>query len=126
MFYVRIDYQFKTSEPKNAYVGGANSSRVKVLLEWTGNVQFPVRWSLKEALPSGWGAGGVARLNFKTSRVGVYKCFMSLSESERKFVVFVGILEKGTEMRCTETITIVQFLSYYVERIEHLYIAIHN
>ena len=53
MFYVRIDYQFKTSEPKNAYVGGANSSRVKVLLEWTGNVQFPVRWSLKEALPSG-------------------------------------------------------------------------
>ena len=55
MFYVRIDYQFKTSEPKNAYVGGANSSRVKVLLEWTGNVQFPVRWSLKEALPSGWG-----------------------------------------------------------------------
>ena len=122
MFYVRIDYQFKTSEPKNAYVGGANSSRVKVLLEWTGNVQFPVRWSLKEALPSGW----VARLNFKTSRVGVYKCFMSLSESERKFVVFVGILEKGIEMRCTETVTIVQFLSYYVERIEHLYIAIHN
>ena len=58
MFYVRIDYQFKTSEPKNAYVGGANSSRVKVLLEWTGNVQFPVRWSLKEALPSGWGGGG--------------------------------------------------------------------
>ena len=22
----------------------------------------------------GWGGGGVARLNFKTSRVGVYKC----------------------------------------------------
>ena len=62
MFYVRIDYQFKTSEPKNAYVGGANSSRVKVLLEWTGNVQFPVyRWSLKEALPSGLGAGGGGR-----------------------------------------------------------------
>ena len=123
MFYVRIDYQFKTSEPKNAYVGGANSSGVKVLLEWTGNVQFRVRWSLKEALPSGW---GVALLNFKTSRVGVYKCFMLLSESERKFVVFVGILGKGIEMRCKETITIVQFLSYYVERIEHLYIAIHN
>ena len=51
---------------------------------------------------------------------------MSLSESERKFVVFVGILEKGIEMRCTETVIIVQFLSYYVERIEHLYIAIHN
>ena len=46
---------------------------------------------------------------------------MSLSESERKFVVFVGILEKGTEMRCTETITIVQFLSYYVERIEPIH-----
>ena len=33
--------------------------------------------------------------NFKTSRVGVYKCFTSLSEIERKFFVFVGILEKG-------------------------------
>ena len=159
MFYVRIDYQFKTSELKNAYVGWANSSMVKVLLEWTGNVhffQFPVRWSVKEALPSGWGVARlnfktsrvgvykcfmslseserslfwkwtlVARLNFRTSRIGVYKCFMSLSESERKFLVFVGILEKGIEMRSKETITIVQFLSYYVERIEHLYIAIHN
>ena len=62
MFYVRIDYQFKTSELKNVYVGGANSSRVKVLLEWTGNVhffQFPGRWSLKEALPGGGeGRGG--------------------------------------------------------------------
>ena len=61
-------------------------------------------------MAGGWGGGG----------------FMSLSESERKFVVFVGILEKGIEMRCKETITIVQFLSYYVERIEHLYNAIHN
>ena len=33
----------------------------------------------------------VARMNFKTSRVGVYKCFTSLSEIERKFFVFVGI-----------------------------------
>ena len=72
------------------------------------------------------GGGGVARLNFKKYRGGVYKCFMSLSESERKFVVFVEILEKGIEICCTETITIVQFLGYYVERIEHLYIAIHN
>ena len=36
--------------------------------------------SCKGALPGGWGGGGggggfhVARLNFKTSRVGVYKC----------------------------------------------------
>ena len=36
------------------------------------------------------GGGG---LNFKTSRVGVYKCFTS--EIERKFFVLVGILEKG-------------------------------
>ena len=48
----------------------------------------------KEALPGG-GGSHVARLNFKTSRVGVYKCFTSLSEIERKFFVFVGILEKG-------------------------------
>ena len=65
----------------------------------------------------GEGRGGrshVARLNFKTSRVGVYKRFMSGSESERNFFVFVGILEKGIEMCCKETITIVQFLCYYV------------
>ena len=39
------------------------------------------------------GEGGfhVARMNFKTSRVGVYKCFTSLSEIERKFFVFVRI-----------------------------------
>ena len=55
--------------------------------------------------------GGVARLNFKTSRVGVYKCFMSLSEIGRKFFVSVRILEKGIEMRCKETITVLQFLS---------------
>ena len=27
-----------------------------------------------------WGGSHVARLNFKASRVGVYKCFTSLSE----------------------------------------------
>ena len=46
----------------------------------------------------GWGGGGgshVACLNFKMSRVSVYKCFMPLSEIERKFFVFVGIVEKG-------------------------------
>ena len=62
----------------------------------------------------GWGGGWgshVACLNFKTSRAGVYKCFMSLSEIERKFFVFVGILEKGIKMRCKETITVLQFLS---------------
>ena len=49
-----------------------------------------------EALP-GVGGGGshVARLNFKTSRVGVYKCLTSLSEIERNFFVFVRIVEKG-------------------------------
>ena len=46
--------------------------------------------------PAGGGGGShVARLNFNTSRVGVYKRFTSLSEIERKFFVFVGILEKG-------------------------------
>ena len=34
----------------------------------------------------GWGSH-VARLNFKTSRVGVYKCFKSLSEIARKLFV---------------------------------------
>ena len=34
-------------------------------------------------------------MNFETSRVGVYKCFMSPLEIEQKFFVFVGILEKG-------------------------------
>ena len=37
----------------------------------------------------------VACPNFKTSRVGVYKCFTPLSEIERKFFIFVGIVEKG-------------------------------
>ena len=43
------------------------------------------------------GGGGVhvARLNFKTSRVGAYNCFTSLTEIERKFFVFIGILDKG-------------------------------
>ena len=36
-----------------------------------------------------------AHLNFKTSHVGVYKCFMLLSEIEQKFFVSVGIVEKG-------------------------------
>ena len=42
-----------------------------------------------------WGGGGGGshvRLNFKTSRPSVF--ITSLSESERKFFVFVGILEK--------------------------------
>ena len=40
-FYAIINYQFKTSEPKNVekFVG-AKSSRLKVLSEWTGNVHF--------------------------------------------------------------------------------------
>ena len=41
------------------------------------------------------GLRGWWRQNFKTSRVRIYKCFTSLSEIERKFFVFVGILEKG-------------------------------
>ena len=35
---------------------------------------------------------------------------MSLSGIERKFFVFVGILEQGIEMSCTETITVLEFL----------------
>jgi len=45
-----------------------------------------------------WQRGGVSHVacpNFKTSRVGVYKCFTPLSEIEQKFCVFVGIVEKG-------------------------------
>ena len=41
------------------------------------------------------GGSHIACLNFKTSRVGVYKCFTPLSEIEQKFFVFVGIVEKG-------------------------------
>ena len=62
-----------------------------------------------EALP---GRGPMSLVwNFKTSCVGVYKCFMLLSKIERKFFVFVGILEKGIEIRCEETVTVLQFLS---------------
>ena len=42
---------------------------------------------LIEAVPGGGGGGAgshAARLNFKTCRVGLYKCFTSLSEIERK------------------------------------------
>ena len=53
----------------------------------------------------GGDGSNVARLNFKTSHVGVYKCFRSLSEIEPKFFVFVRILEKGDiAMRWEETI----------------------
>ena len=51
------------------------------------------------------------RLNFKTSRVSVYKCFTSPLKIERKFFVFVAILEKGGAMHCKETITVLEFLS---------------
>ena len=43
----------------------------------------------------GGGVSHVTRLNFKTSRVGVYTCFTSLPEIERNFFVFVGILKRG-------------------------------
>ena len=40
-FYAIINYQFKTSEPKNVEKFlGAKSSRLKVLSEWTRNVHF--------------------------------------------------------------------------------------
>ena len=45
--------------------------------------------------PARVGESHVAGLNFKTSRVGVYKCFTPPSEIELKFFVFVGIVEKG-------------------------------
>ena len=44
----------------------------------------------REALPG----GGRGHMSLVT-RVGVYKCFTSLSEMERKLFVFVGILAKG-------------------------------
>ena len=58
----------------------------------------------------GGGGGHVARLNFKTSRVGVHECFTSLSEIERKFFAFVGMLKK-VAMRCKESIAVMQFPS---------------
>ena len=66
------------------------------------------RGSARGKAGEGGGGGHVASRNFKPSRVVVYKCFTSLSEIERKF--FVGILEKGTGMRCKETTTVLQFL----------------
>ena len=73
----------------------------------------------------GGGGGGshVVGLNFKTSRVGVYKCFTSLSKIERNFFVFVGNLEKRDgDALYKETITVVQFLSlyYYMENVCNL------
>ena len=63
-------------------------------------------------LCQGEGESHVTSLNFKRSRVGVYKCLMSLSEIEQKFFVFVGIFEKGAvAMRCKEIITVLQFPS---------------
>ena len=59
------------------------------------------KMSFREALPrEGAGGGGVGGLpcrssEFKTTRIGDHKCLTSLSEIERKFFVFVGILEKG-------------------------------
>ena len=42
------------------------------------------------------GVSHVARLNFKTSLVGVnIKCFTSILEIEREFFVFVRILQTG-------------------------------
>ena len=41
LFYATINDQFKTTETEKCReVGGANNSSLKVLLEWTGNVQF--------------------------------------------------------------------------------------
>ena len=65
-----------------------------------------------------------AHLNFKTSNVGVYKCFMLLSEIEQKFFVFVGIVEKG-DSAVKKPLQICNF-SVNILRIEHLYIAIHE
>ena len=40
LFYTIINCQYKTNELKNAESVGANSSSIKVLLEWAGNVCF--------------------------------------------------------------------------------------
>ena len=62
--------------------------------------------------------------NFKACRVGVYKCFMSLSKIERKFFVFVGILEfKGDRGGLVKKP--LEFCNFSVN-MSRLYIAIHN
>ena len=85
-------------------------------------------WVQNEALAGVGGGGGMgygACLNFKPSRVGVYKCFMSLSEIKQKFFVFVQILQKVGSLHCKETITVCNFL-VNISRIKHLYIRRHS
>ena len=80
-----------------------NGSKIlyeKQFVHWKQENQLTVNEVAKLLLfrgPAGGGGGesDIARLNFKTSRVGVYKRFMSLSEIGRKLLAFVGILEKG-------------------------------
>ena len=52
--------------------------------------------------------------NFKTSRVDVYKCFMSLSEIERNSLSLSEFYKRRIEMRCKETIIVLKFLSWHV------------
>ena len=65
---------------------------------WRRIVPFSLLNRSTEDLSGRGGGGGVShvtRLNFKTSRVGVFTCFTSLPEIERNFFVFVGILKRG-------------------------------
>ena len=62
---------------------------------------------------------------FKTSRVGVYKCFVSLSKIERKFFVFVGIRKGDRDALWRNHYS--SAISHWTCRIyTRLYIAIHN
>ena len=60
----------------------------------------------KEALPGGGGGGGPLSLAW------IFWILMSVLEIERKFFVFVGILEKGhSDVLWTQETITVQFLS---------------
>ena len=69
------------------------SNRMKFRLHWWKLKQFCLLTVLRG--PALGGRSRVARLSFKKSHVVVCKCFTLLSETEWKFFVFVGILEKG-------------------------------
>ena len=78
------------------------SNRMKFRLHWwkinNPNEVILFTHCIKRPWPKVGGGGGrshVARLSFKMSHVFVFKCSTLLSETEWKFFVFVGILEKG-------------------------------
>ena len=75
------------------------SNRMKFRLHWwkinNPNEVILFTHCIKRPCPKRGGRSHVARLSFKKSHVFVFKCSTLLSETEWKFFVFVGILEKG-------------------------------